>query len=382
MANLIDYIQWRGDLDFSQSSLNPVDNLVFSELAYMKFSEVLEKRSGITIANLWKCYSEDYIDKGMGVLLKGDYRTMLQLMGASKRFGNLVIRESVDINDESIQTQFAATIIEIDRKTAFYAFRGTDDSLVGWKEDLQMSYMDRVPAQKSALDFLQGTMNRYHYKRVYIGGHSKGGNLAVYAAIQSEESTKKAIVTIYNNDGPGFKESIVDTKEYQSLKNRIVTLVPQSSVVGMLLEHSENYHIVKSGRRGIFQHDGFSWETLGPDFIYLTELTRDARLLDKTAKKMLEQMSLEERETFATVLFDLLSVNESKTLTELSERGLSSLFKMSENYLKLDTKTKKVILEPLSLFISESCKTIFEGAELNLWRNKYKIWKKKTKKGE
>lgn len=367
MAKITDYIEWRGDLDFNQSPLNPVDNLIFSELSYMKFSGVLEGKSGMTLSEIAEKHFENNTDEDLGVLLTGDYKRMLEMMAASKRYGSLIIRESVDIYDETEGIQFASTLIELDRKTVFIAFRGTDDTLLGWKEDFQLSFMDTVPAQKNALDYANDVISRYRYKKVFIGGHSKGGNLAVYSAVHLNKNLKNRIVNVFNNDGPGFKKSLLSTPEYKSIAECIITLVPQSSVVGMLLEHEESYRVVKSNQRGILQHDGFSWEILGPDFIYLSGVDDDCLTIDRTMKDILNTLSEEQRKNYTNAFFEIISVNENRTLTDLKKDGLKTLFSISDNYRALDKETKKAVTETVSMFIDRGIQNFLEIKNVDKW---------------
>jgi hypothetical protein len=368
MAGIIDYLQWRGDLDFSQSPLNPVDNLIFSELSYLKLTDILESGHGMSLNKIAREYLKRSPGKELGLLLKGEYRRMLELMSESKRYGGLVIRESPDIYDETIGVQFAATLIELDQRTVFIAFRGTDDTLLGWKEDFQMSFMDTVPAQQAALDYVNEVIPRYKYKKVYIGGHSKGGNLAVYAAVHLNKNLKSRIVNVFNNDGPGFKKTLLETPDYQSFADRIITFVPQSSVVGMLLEHEEAYKVVRSNQHGVLQHDGFSWEIAGPDFVYLSEVTDDCLTVDRTFKDILNTLSEQQRRDYTNAFFEIISVNENRTLTELKKDGFKTLFSISKNYLALDKETKKVVAETVTMFFERGFLNFLEIKNVDQWR--------------
>ncbi len=214
-------------------------------------------------------------------------------MGKSVRYGDTRIKNCIEIIDEDIEMQFSAMTLELDNHTAYIAFRGTDDHIVGWKEDFKMSFMDVVPAQKKALDYVNAVASKY--RNIYIGGHSKGGNLAVYSAVFADKRVKNKIVAVFNNDGPGFKQRLLSTPEYLDITDRIITLVPQSSVVGMLLEHEESYSVVRSTQKGVLQHDGFSWEVMGADFVYLSDVDDDCKTVDMTVKKVLNTMSMEQK---------------------------------------------------------------------------------------
>lgn len=376
MSGIIDYIRWRGDLGFTESAFNEVDNLIISKLSYMNFVEILNEKKEATINELANKYLSSRNNENIGLLLKGEFYLMLELMAKSKRFGQLKIKNCIEIIDENIEIQFSAMTIEINKNCAYIAFRGTDDTLIGWKEDFQMSFLDVVPAQKEALIYLNNIEKEYKYTKLYIGGHSKGGNLAVYSAVYSMEKIKKKIVAVYNNDGPGFKKKLIDTKQYKDIADRIITFIPQSSVVGMLLEHEESYQVVKSNQKGVLQHDGFSWEVMGTNFEYLTKVADDCKMVDLTVKKVLNTMSLQQREEFTNVIFEIISVNENRTLADIKKEGLKSLYTMSKNYNRLDKNLKRVIAKTMYLFFGEGFRSFLEVKNSKQCNLKLSIWKK------
>lgn len=376
MSGIIDYIKWRGDLNFNASAFNDVDNLIFSELSYMHLSEILNDKKEATIAEIANKYPNFNKYGDLGLLLTGEFNLMLELMGKSSRYSKLNIKECVEITDENIEMQFSAMTVELNEKIAYIAFRGTDDTLVGWKEDFKMSFLDVIPAQKEALYYLNKIATTYNYEKIYIGGHSKGGNLAVYSAVYSNTATKNRIIKVYNNDGPGFKQRLLDTDQYKEIADRIVTMIPQSSVVGMLLEHEEYYHVVKSNQKGVLQHDGFSWEVMGADFEYLSNVDDDCIMANMTVKKVLNTMNLKQREEFTNILFEIISVNENRTLVDIKKDGLKSLYTMSKNYNHLDKKTKKAIFETVSLFFGEGFRSFLEVKNADQWNSKLNTWRK------
>ncbi len=373
MAGIMEYIQWRGDLPFAQFPLNPVDNLIFSKLSYLQLKNAVGQKGARTLRETAQDIFADNTNNNLGVLLTGEFKRMLKLMSDSRRYGSLIIRDTLEIYDEEVEIQFAVTVIELNRDTAYIAFRGTDDTLIGWKEDFKMSFMDEVPAQKMAVDYVNKAVPRFKYKKIYLGGHSKGGNLAVYAAIHAEKNVKDKIVTVYNNDGPGFRKRLLDTKEYRRVSERIVTLVPQSSVVGMLLEHEESYRVVQSTQHGLFQHDGFSWQVLGPDFVYLPRVGDDCITVDRTVKEVLLTLSDEQREAFINTFFEILDMNKNRTLTDMKKDGLKTLYSMSRNYHSLDKKTKKAISSTVSLFFGKAIQNYLEVKNIPHWREKIQL---------
>lgn len=363
MPNILDYIEWRGDLDFRQSSLNEVDNLIFSKLSYLDFSNIVEKDSSKPLSVVAEEYIKERGYSKIGMLLNKNFPKLLKLIGESKRYGNIHVSDVVDNTDDKEIIQFAAMTFELPNNQRFIAYRGTDDSLIGWKEDFMMSIMDTVPAQDEALQYLKAIENKYPDDDFYLGGHSKGGNLAVYSAIHSNDSIKDKIIKVFNNDGPGFKDSLVETDKYLSISSKIKTLVPKSSIVGMLLEHEESYDVVQCSikQSGLLQHDGFTWEVLGTSFIHLSDVDGESKLVNKTLKGVLNNMTIEQREKFTNALFDILSANNHKSLMDIEKGHVKSLFAMGKAYDGLDKVTRKELKDGLGLLFEEGFKQLLNN---------------------
>lgn len=320
MANILDYLAWRGDLSFSASPFNEVDNLILSELAFIDFggvlpedlSEALTLREAASLLSEYR--EEDMVE--LGVLLPKELVPLLYKAAESERFGSIALCGYECRTDTVSELQFAAVTMLIGDGTVFVSYRGTDDTLVGWKEDFNMSFLSVVPAQAYAARYLDRIAALYPHE-LRLGGHSKGGNLAVYAAANASLDTQKRILCVYNNDGPGFLREFLDSPGYIRIRDRVRTIVPQTSIVGMLLEHECAYTVVKSVQNGLFQHDGFSWEVLGTGFVVLDDRTRDSKLVDRTLKNWVTSIEPEERERFVEALYAILSSTSASTLSDI-----------------------------------------------------------------
>lgn len=310
MSNMFDYLNWRGDILFSQLPPNPVDALIFSTLSYIGFSGIVPEtpRQWISLRSAAQALAEEP-DLEQRLRVKNDLELLLAA-AETERFGRVGLSFYQDVFIPEEDTQFAAVTFNLEDGTAFLAFRGTDNSLVGWKEDFNMSFQESIPAQRLARDYTQ-TFAAASRGRVYLGGHSKGGNLAVYAAAKCDRFTQKRIMAVYNHDGPGFMETMMKDPGYQNILPKIKTYVPQSSVFGMLLEHEEPFQIIKSKQIGIMQHDPYSWEVMGGSFIPEESLTADSRFLDRTFKNWLAGMTNEERGAFFDNVFGLLMIDDT-----------------------------------------------------------------------
>ncbi len=339
MANLFDYLKWRGDLTFSQVPPGPVDALIFSALAYIRYGGIVEEKPEVPVRLLEASerffFQEDAQDR---VRVKDDM-SLLMAAAETRRFGNAQLYLYRDILEPELETQFAAVTFLLDDGSAFIAFRGTDYTLVGWKEDFNMSFQDAIPAQQLALSYTREVAGKI-LMPLRLCGHSKGGNLAVFAAVKAEAAIRQRILGVYNNDGPGFREYLLEDDAYRDMVPRLHTYVPQSSVIGMLLEHEEPYIIIKSKTVGLLQHEFYSWELDGPDFAPMEEISAHSQFLNLTVKNWLADMSPEERNDFVDVLFKLLGTGNVESVKELIQP------KNIKNYLQVlitDEKLRKML---------------------------------------
>ena len=316
MTNVLDYIKWRGDLTFSQDGPNEVDALIFSALAYIRYGGAVEEKpeEPVTLREAANAFleREDYAGR---IRTKNDLE-LLRTAGQSIRFGLSKICGYTDRYIPEEETQFAAMSFLLDDGSAFIAFRGTDETLVGWKEDFNMSFQEVIPSQKLAQQYIEG-FARQCSMSMRICGHSKGGNLAVFGAARSPQEVQQRIVEVYNNDGPGFSEFLMGDQGYREIVPRIRTFVPQSSVIGMLLEHEEPYTIIRSNQVSILQHEIYSWEVVGKSFVPMEEITVDSRFLNLTIKNWANQMTVEERNQVVDTLYALLNSGDVKTAADI-----------------------------------------------------------------
>lgn len=308
MTNMFDYLTWRGDLTFTQDAVNSVDALVFSTLSYIRYAGELENDPASVVT--LKVAADTLLSQEIP---ESRYRskTDLELLRAAAdtlRFGSTRLCMYRDRLVPEQETQFAAMTFLLDDGTMFLAFRGTDYSLVGWKEDFNMSFQQVVPAQLLAEQYVRDVGAEY-FLPMRLGGHSKGGNLAVFAAARSSPMLQKRILEVYNNDGPGFTDYLMGDPGYLAMVPRIKTFVPQSSVIGMLLEHEEPYSVIRSKSVGVMQHDPYTWEVLGRSFIPVPEITQSSVFLDATIKTWYADMTDQERNQLVDVLYQVLSAD-------------------------------------------------------------------------
>lgn len=359
MANIIDYIKWRGDLNFEVSPLNEVDNLIFSEISYLNFTDIVTDQPNHEI--LLKDAADLYFKKNRGNLGKKMHQNqeeLLRLMAQSIRFSMIKLLYFTAQLSKEPNIQFAALTFKLSDQLLFIAYRGTDGSLVGWKEDLEMSVMNIIPSQTAALNYFKKLAIVYPTQNFYLAGHSKGGNLAIYAATYASSDLQNRIIKVFNNDGPGFKEDLLGSAEFKAIEKKVDTFVPQTSIIGMLLDHEEDYIVVQSNEHGILQHDGFSWEVYQDAFVHLKTVDKTSQLIQKTLKHFLAQLPVEERQAFINALFDILSRDHNTTLAGLKRGGITGIIDTIETFENLPPHLKKALVEVFELLFKDSFESL------------------------
>ena len=355
MANLMDYLDWRGDIMLAVSPFNEVDALILAELSFVDFEGIVpppEVGRGVRLNEAAEAFFARHggRDVDMGVLVPDGISQMLRKLMASPRFCGMTLNGYEALLDDEVEEQFSALTIDLGNGSIYISFRGTDDKIVGWKEDLNMSFLEEIPSQKQAVDYVARVARQYPEKTLRIGGHSKGGNLAVYSAAKSSGDIQERIVAVHNNDGPGFIWDISKTPGHKRIAGRIHTVLPQTSVVGMLMEHEKHYQVVYSTYDGLYQHDGFSWQVKGTQFVHLDDFSREGKLVDEALSSWADSLNTQQREALAEALYSVFTATGAKTLSELNEEKLKSASAMLKTYKNLDRESRRMVSEMFKIF--------------------------------
>jgi hypothetical protein len=364
MSNFFDYITWRGDLDFFQSRFNPVDNIIFSQLTYLPLDGIVpgpeeEEKEGVSISLLMKIFNEkmqNEPDFKSSIMYKDD-PALVNALGSSNRFGNCRLFGYVNHIDTDREVQFSAVCIQTGDDSTFIAFRGTDFTLVGWKEDFNMSFKEVIPAQIEAVKYLE-KMASITKGSLRVGGHSKGGNLAVYSSSNCDKKIQKRITEIYANDAPGFHEVVITSDGFAEIKDRIHSFVPQFTVVGMLLEHGYDYTVIKSSQVGLLQHDLYSWEVTHNNMALSNEVTIGSRFVDKTLKEWIGAVDKEHRELFFNALFAILASSDAKSLPELEKTWFKAMGRIFNSIGSIDEPTRQLIRNTMGELLNAAKRNI------------------------
>lgn len=343
MSNVIDYLTWRGDISLACVPFNAVDNLALSLLAYILFENVMSKNDRLTVKQAALELSGRPNDFGV---MKNDHIRLLSELAGGARFQNAEISHCVSEIDPNEEKQFAAITIHLDDGSCFVAFRGTDNTLIGWKEDFNLSFISPVPAQTASVQYLTDVAMQTT-GAIRVGGHSKGGNLAIYAASQCSRLIQDRIVSIFSNDGPGLDDATFGSDGYTRMKDRFHSFVPQSSVIGMLLQHQENYAVVTSHAIGLFQHHPYTWQVNRSGFEMLDAIRPGSRYVNATLKNWLSSVSIEKRMIFVDTLYTVLSATNATTLEGLTAGWWKHAYAMLMKAKNIDSQTRKIIIDVL-----------------------------------
>ena len=343
--HITDYLDWRGDVPFSVSPFNEVDNYIVSKIGCCDFDGIVPADAQyIGLGEALTAYFDRCGSAGVyfGLLASPQLAPLLRRLPEAPRFASLkltgFLRRAIPESTE----QFSALTVAIPDGTHYVSFRGTDDTLYGWKEDCMMALSGAVPAQRDAAEYLAWAASVYP-GTLRVGGHSKGGNLAVYAAAQAEIGVQARIGIVYNSDGPGFDAAFLTTPGYLRIRDRILTLLPQYSIVGTLLEQDTNSVIVRSSRFGVAAHDGFNWVVRGTSFVRCEDMSRSSRAFDTTMGRILSQMDMDERSEFIDSFFRILSATGAVTLTDINERLMRKALSIARGMAKEKTVSRLVV---------------------------------------
>lgn len=343
MANMIDYLAWRGDLPVEKIPLGEADLLVLSRLAYLPL-EGLVGEEPVPLGEVMERLSP-LLGDGEGQrrpLIRGDL-ALAPALADSPRFASLFLARYENVFDPARDIQFAAVTVLLPRLTVV-SFRGTDGTIVGWKEDFHLNFAEAVPAQKAAVAYLVETARRYPGP-LMVTGHSKGGNLAVYAAAFAPADVKRRVRAVRSHDGPGFPDSVTEKAAYAAILPCVKSFLPQSSVVGMLMNHREETQIIRSSERALMQHDPYTWEIVRDGFEQVGSLTAGSIFVDRAVKDWVREVPPAELEAAVDAVFGVLESGDAVRFRDLwTGKSARAILRALKNQ---DPATREVVKKAL-----------------------------------
>lgn len=387
MGGIIDYVTEYGTYSFMERAFSDEDSLTLAQFSYMKLDGVVpeleltpeaggetsareaeragkaadgeteragrasdkETERGVTLGEICR-------RKSMEKLLEGDLfadsnYALIEAMRESRRFQTITYKYYVNLIDHEAASQFSAVTCFLAEGLVYVAFRGTDETLAGWREDFAMAYETPVRSQKLAAQYLRAVADRCEGALI-IGGHSKGGNLAVYAAMHCGQDIRERIRLVYNLDGPGFPAQIRSSEAYRTIESRIRKIVPHSSVIGMLFEDAETYEVVESSAFGVLQHNPFSWVVADGSFVSVKDVYRSRKKAAGILNSWLDSLTKEETERTVEALFGIVEASQIQTLQEFSGDRKGALKKMLRAAAGIDRETRRELLDIVRTLIA------------------------------
>lgn len=353
-GTMLDYIKEYGDYTFSEKPLNEVDSLIFCQFSYLKLDGIVpgvtENGRSVNLqyvrdhADYEKLYADERYEKVN--------RRLFTAMLASKRFRKIKLNCYINIVEPEWETQFSAVTLILDGGVLYLAYRGTDETIVGWKEDFNMAFLDPVPGQGFAAKYINMVTGRLRQK-FFAGGHSKGGNFAIYAALNCTKEVQERIIRVYNHDGPGFRPEVLARFDYKAIQDRIVRILPHSSLVGMLFSAADaRYEVVESKSFGLLQHDPFTWLVEEDHFVKVKDIYRTRKFSDGTINEWILSLNEEQVRTFVDTLYQVISASRAVTLIDFTADWKKSMMGVLAALKEVDEDTKEVLRKVIKMLFA------------------------------
>ncbi len=368
-GTMLDYIKEYGDYTFAEKPLGEVDSLIFSQFAYLKLDGIVplvtENRKSVNLqyirehADYEKLYADERYEK--------ENRALFTAMLQSKRFRGVKLNCYINIVEPEWETQFSAVTFILNGGILYLSYRGTDETIVGWKEDFNMAFLDPVPGQSFAVKYMNMVTSRLRQK-FYVGGHSKGGNFAMYAALNCAAEVQERILSIYNHDGPGFRPEVLSRLNYQRLENKIIRILPHSSLVGMLFSPVESkYEVVESKTFGLLQHDPYTWLVEEDHFVKVKDIYKSRKFSGDTINEWILSLNEEQVRSFVDTLYQVISASEAVTLIDFTADWKKSMMGVLTAAKEIDEETRegiKKVVKSLFSMASERMKLELRNTHL------------------
>ena len=358
MGTILDYLKEYGDYTLAEKAFSEVDSLVLCQFAYLKFDGIAptlgEDKPAVSLhelknhANYDHLYADERYREDNTALFLGLYH--------SKRFRDMKVINYVNQIDFATETQFSAVTFRLPNGICYVAYRGTDETIVGWKEDLNLAFSEPVEGQRLSVDYLNRVAE--NIKGIfYVGGHSKGGNLATYACMNCDKKIRDRIIAIYDHDGPGFRPEVRARGAYDEIVDRINKTIPRSSLVGMLLYTDGAYKVVESKTIGLAQHNPYTWLVKEDHFQLVDEIYAGRKFLDESLNQWILSLTQEEMHTFVDTFYKIVLASGTDNLIDFTANWFQSIQKIGAALKEIDPQTAKVIMQIL--------KSLFDITSLN-----------------
>lgn len=387
MATVLDYLKEYGDVSFREMPMTEVDSLLLCQLSYLKFDGMVpgvrESRPSVTLKSLME--HADYNRLFGDVRYEEVNRALMTGMVESRRYRNLKLNCYVNVLEKQWETQFSAITCLLEDGTVYVAYRGTDETLIGWKEDFNMAFLTPIPSQEYSVTYLNAVATRIK-RPFYVGGHSKGGNLAIYAAMNCRTEIQERIIKIYCMDGPGFRPEVLEACDYDRIRSRVIKILPRSSLIGMIFESDMQFQVVESKRLGLAQHDPYTWRVEGNHLMRVNEVHERRKRMDNTLTQWILSLDEEQLKTFVDALYQVVSASRAEDLIQLTAQWKTSVNAMVAAMKEVDEETAAILKAVVkSLFemageqVKEKTKGLFKASRGGMRQTNSKFLNRKSR---
>lgn len=351
MGTIQGYIKKYGHLSFKELEFNEVDNVILAILSYLDFDGIIDILSRVTLSSVATTFFSKYGTKEINknIISVKNAIKILELIKDTNRYGHLILYNYV--YKCNYEKQFSAMFIDIDENLTYISFEGTDDKISGWLEDGALFYMFPVPAQKEAIKYINHNIPVFSKRKYILGGHSKGGNLALVAGMYANPFIKNKIIKIISNDGPGLRLEQLESNKYKKIEEKYALIVPEYSVIGLLLRHKEPLHVVSSNKKGLLAHDAGTWGVNGTN-LESANLSDFSKSFDKLIKRWLDNYNDEERKKIISDIAKIFDNAGIDSLLDIKSAKISSFIKIVRESSQLDKKSKDIILDFVSVLLT------------------------------
>lgn len=347
MRNIVDYLKQYNDVSFEDMPFTEVDGLILSQLSYFRLDKLvpglLDASSGISLVEMCENLDKEYVY--LNEYYPEDNEALLEAMLGGKRYRNMNCNFCSEDTSEDVQMQFAAITFFPEHEEPVVVFRGTDSTLVGWRENFNMAFSKPVAGQRRAAVYLKQVALRIEGS-FRVVGHSKGGNLATFAAMTAPIDVQNRIREIYSYDGPGFRPEILEEYNYSKIDNKVIKLIPEASVVGVILEGDAKIITIQSdAMTGAFQHNPYKWEVEESNFVRSQGIKRSSKIMHDSLNEWVMRLDEGQLEVFADTLFKVFNSSSANTIPEIATNWKTVLPVIFNAATNVDRETRQVILK-------------------------------------
>lgn len=348
MSSILDYIKKYKNYTFDEVEFNIIDNAIFTSLSYIDFTKVLKysKKKKLTIKEAGEIYFRHVYKREINIFSITAAIKIFKSIYTTKRYKDLLLYNYSSKVDSS--KQFAAIFININKYLTYISFEGTDSLVSGWKEDFEMCYNYPVGSQKEAIKYINLHINPFSKRKYIVGGHSKGGNLALVGTMNANFFIRNKIKEIYMFDAPGLKTEQIESKKYKRVKEKIKRIIPNHSIFGLIYGHEREASVVKSKRKGLFAHNMLAWEVNDKEFLE-TNISAFSKKLDERLSEWFESITDTEKEEVFNDLFEILDRANITSLLDIKKNTIKKIRTIIKESKKIKTKTKNVMDELIKI---------------------------------